>query len=62
MNWNPFRRRRKTTIEDVAKTQDRLGVQIKCLRKELTMEEEVYSKDSKTKEIFENSLFNRIPH
>jgi len=61
MKW-PFRRSQKLSIEGILKRQSRLSKDVSTLRRQLTMEDEIYCKDSKTRELSEESIFNRIPH
>ena len=62
INWNPFRRSQALCMDDVLKRQSDLNKQVSSLRRELTMEDEVYSRDSEAKRLYDESEFNRIPH
>jgi len=46
-------------MDDVLKRQSRLNKDVSSLRRELTMEDEVYSRDSEAKRLYDESEFNR---
>ena len=57
-----FRRSQGLSVDDLEKRCDRLDKDIKSFRGALTMEDEVYSRDSQAAEQFKAAIFDKVRH